>query len=118
MPGMKTISDDDLRDARDKLLTRGAELRDRLSRVRLDLSRAREPLPHDFADAAIAVENDEVLQAIEQSAVRELHHIDHALQRIDGGTFAQCEKCGEPIDRQRLLAVPYTTLCLSCAKES
>jgi DnaK suppressor protein len=118
MPGMNIISDEELRGAREKLLSRSAELRDRLNRVRQDLSRVPEPLPRDFSDAAIAVENDEVLQAIEDSAVRELHHIERALLRIKSGTFSRCEKCGTEIDRQRLLAVPYTTLCLDCAKES
>jgi DnaK suppressor protein len=115
---MKPITDDDLRAARERLLMRASELRDRLRRVREDLSRAREPLPHDFGDAAIVVENDEVLEAIEQSAVRELHHIDRALLRIGSGTFTRCETCGAEIDRQRLFAVPYTTLCLPCAKEA
>lgn len=115
---MNAISDEDLRGARERLLNRASELRDRLRRVREDLSRAREPLPRDFSDAAIVIENDEVLEAIEQSAARELHHIDRALQRIGSGAFSRCETCGAEIDRQRLFAVPYTTLCLSCAKDS
>jgi DnaK suppressor protein len=115
---MNAISDEDLRDARERLLKRATELRDRLHRVREDLSRVREPLPRDFSDAAIAVENDEVLEAIEQSALRELAHIDRALLRIGSGTFTRCETCGTEIDRQRLFAVPYTSLCLSCAKDA
>ena len=108
---MKTPSDDQLRDTRQKLLARSAELRDRLDRVKRDLRREREPLPGDSADAAIAVENDEVLQALETSAQGELGRIAHALQRLEDGTFALCEKCAAGIDAQRLQVIPYASLC-------
>jgi DnaK suppressor protein len=114
---MNPVSDDQLRTARQRLLARGAELRERLERVQRDLRREREPLPRDSADAAILVENDEVLQALEQSAARELRHIDVALERLEQGVFALCEKCGAEIDAARLVAVPYTTNCRACARD-
>ena len=113
-----TPSDEQLRSTRQKLLARDAELRDRLERVRRDLNRQREPLPRDSADAAIVIENDEVLHAFEQSASSELGRIQSALQRLEEGTFALCEKCGAEIDAERLLAVPYASLCRACARAS
>jgi RNA polymerase-binding transcription factor DksA len=115
---MNTQNDDQLRNTRDKLLARGSELRDRLQRVNLDLKREREPLPRDSADAAIVLENDEVLQAIQSSAQGELARIELALQRLEDGTFALCEKCGAEIDAARLQAVPYTSLCRDCAHDA
>lgn len=115
---MNTSSDELLRNTRQRLLARGAELRDRLDRVRRDLKREREPLPRDSADAAIAVENDEVLQALEKSAQGELGHIELALRRLDEGTFALCEKCGAGIDADRLKSIPYASLCRDCAHDS
>jgi len=115
---MNTPSEDQLRSVRRILVERGAELRERIDRVRGDLGRAREPLPRDSSDAAIAVENDEVLQAIEQSASGELRNIERALQRLEVGTFTLCEKCGAEIDADRLVAVPYATQCRHCARES
>lgn len=115
---MNTVSDDQLRNARQRLLSRGAELRDRLQRVKSDLRREREPLPGDSADAAIVVENDEVLQALEDSAARELRHIELALERLAQGVFALCEKCGAEIDDGRLTAVPYATTCRTCARDA
>jgi DnaK suppressor protein len=114
---MNALSDDALRDARQALLARSAELRDRLERVRRDLRREREPLPRDSDDAAIAVENDEVLQAIEQSADGELKLITLALERIEQGAFSVCEVCGGGIDAARLRVVPYTTKCRACARD-
>ena len=60
---------------RSRLEARGAELRERVRRVRLDLARAHQPLPKDFSDAAIAVENDEILEAIEATALGELEEV-------------------------------------------
>ena len=111
---MRNLNDDELRSTRKRLLARGAELRDRLQRVRLDLARESNPLPRDFADAAIVLENDEILAALENSAVSELRHIDAALERIDAGTFALCESCGREISADRLRAVPHATRCRDC----
>jgi RNA polymerase-binding transcription factor DksA len=96
------------------LLARAAELRDRVERVRSDLQREREPVPRDFPDAAIIVENDDVLHAIEASATGELARIGRAMARMDAGVFALCEGCGEPIEAARLATVPYASQCMNC----
>lgn len=111
------FADDELRLTRDRLLVRGAELRDRLARVRRDLARAVEPLPGDSADAAIVLENDEILVAIEETSMAELDRIHLALERLEAGTFALCEACGREIGAERLRAVPYASRCSACARE-
>jgi DnaK suppressor protein len=35
-----------------------------------------------------------------------------ALSRIDAGTYGLCERCGKPIEKARLRALPYAGLCL------
>ena len=114
---MNAQHDNRARAARTDLLSRAAQLRDRLQGVRSDLRREREPLPRDSSDAAIAVENDEVLEAIEQTAVRELAQIDAALERIELGVFGLCAHCAAEIDSARLRIVPAATHCRSCAPE-
>jgi len=42
--------------------------------------------------------------------------IQGALARIDEGSYGRCEVCGEPIETERLDALPYTTLCLADAR--
>ena len=96
----------------------GAELRDRLRRVQDDLGRRREPLPKDGPDAAIVVENDEILTAIDDAARSELNRINHALGHLDAGMFGLCEICGAEIDLARLRVVPYTCQCRSCARDA
>jgi len=109
--GQKTLQ------LRNRLLARGAELCERVLRLRSDLRREREPLPGDSADAAIVCENDEILEAIEESALVEIHHIDRALQRLDDGDYGVCERCGAEIAAPRLRAVPYATRCQRCAAD-
>lgn len=115
---MKSLPDEKLRAVREWLVARSAQLRDRVKRTQDDLRRRAEPLPRDAPDAAIIVENDEILKAIGETAWAELHHIEHALERLDAGTFAKCEQCGERIEAERLRAVPYATRCRSCAKDA
>lgn len=46
-----------------------------------------------------------------------LSKIDHALARIDAGTFGICEECEEEISLKRLEARPETTLCIRCKED-
>jgi DnaK suppressor protein len=41
-----------------------------------------------------------------------LDKIDRALERIDEGSYGLCERCGRPIEKARLKALPYATLCV------
>lgn len=43
-----------------------------------------------------------------------IYEINHALQKLQDGTFGSCETCKKPISKIRLKAVPYATLCLKC----
>jgi len=48
-----------------------------------------------------------ILEAIES----ELADVEHALRRLDEGTYGTCEACGRPIDDERLQALPAARLC-------
>jgi DnaK suppressor protein len=43
-----------------------------------------------------------------------VRNIQAALRRIEDGTFGTCTKCEEVIGRNRLVAVPWTSFCISC----
>ncbi len=49
--------------------------------------------------------------AILESIEAELTDVEHALRRLDDGTYGMCEACGLPIDEERLEALPATRLC-------
>jgi RNA polymerase-binding transcription factor DksA len=111
-------NDDDLRAIREGLVSRETELRDRIRRVQDDLSRREAPLPKDAPDAAVVIENDEILHAVDETARGEIQQIERALERLEAGTYGLCEQCGEAISADRLRAVPYAIHCRICAPDS
>jgi RNA polymerase-binding transcription factor DksA len=114
---MKTLTDDALRDARDKLLDRGDLLRDRLEHVHADLRHVREPAPPEAFGAVGVREKDEVLLAIEKSADAELYQIDSALERMEDDSLGLCTECGREIEAARFAAAPCVTHCKACARD-
>ncbi len=65
----------------------------------------------DHASEMVDRELDESLEVNAEEIVRE---IDRALGRIEDGTYGSCARCGQAIPEERLAAVPYATLCVSC----
>jgi RNA polymerase-binding transcription factor DksA len=53
-----------------------------------------------------------------QTARGILEEINAALVRIEDGMFGKCRECGAAISEQRLKALPYTPVCVRCAKTS
>lgn len=54
---------------------------------------------------------------LQQNMERMLEQVEKALQRIESGRYGTCERCGRTIDSERLDAVPYATLCITCQTE-
>jgi RNA polymerase-binding transcription factor DksA len=42
---------------------------------------------------------------------------EHALKRLDDGTYGTCEVDGEPIPEERLEALPAARLCMTCKRQ-
>lgn len=43
-----------------------------------------------------------------------LTQTEHALDRLDAGTYGLCESCGNAIGKARMQAFPRATLCVEC----
>jgi RNA polymerase-binding transcription factor DksA len=43
----------------------------------------------------------------------ELADVEHALRRLDDGSYGTCEACGRPISSDRLEAMPAARFCLN-----
>lgn len=97
---------------RKQLEQRLKELGARVEEIEDDL---RTPRSASWEDRATEIEGDEVLDALEGSAVGEIDEIRAALKRIDEGTYGTCARCGDEINQKRLEALPYATLCIQCA---
>ena len=68
------------------------------------------------ADSASETLDREIELSLEDNADHLLAAIDAALARIDAGTYGMCERCGEPIEHERLEALPYATKCIECKR--
>lgn len=69
--------------------------------------------PADDATDTLEVETD---VALERHLRGLLHEVEHALQRLEHGTYGRCASCGAAINPERLTALPYATLCLACSQ--
>jgi RNA polymerase-binding protein DksA len=94
------------------LKARLSELRTHLAKIGHELHKT---LPADSEDQAIELENQEALEVIGQAETTEIQQIEATLERISEGTYGTCAKCGEPIDRRRLKALPTAATCISCS---
>jgi DnaK suppressor protein len=45
-----------------------------------------------------------------------LEQINDALERIERGEFGVCQECAAKISEERLKALPYAPLCVTCAR--
>ena len=65
-----------------------------------------------LGDMATVTFDRELDEGLEEGAQSTLTQIDRALARLDDGTYRTCERCGNPIGDERLLARPWATLCI------
>ncbi|HEX4829765.1 MAG TPA: TraR/DksA C4-type zinc finger protein [Trebonia sp.] len=68
----------------------------------------------DEADASSKLYEREHELAISNNARDLLDQTEHALARIEAGTYGVCESCGQAVGKARLLAFPRATLCVEC----
>ena len=52
--------------------------------------------------------------ALERRIKDQLAALEHALLKLDKGTYGLCDNCGQPIDPARLEALPEASLCMKC----
>ncbi len=93
-----------------EILARDLSLR--LEKLSLDLSKTHSA---DWEEQAIERENDEVLERLRDETALELSQVQQAIQRLEKGAYTRCTRCGREISAARLQALPYTTVCISCA---
>lgn len=101
---------------RAELVAKRDQLERRMSRIRADRRGLNAPPEKDSAEQATQRENDEVLDALNESGREELGEIHAAIARIDTGDYGTCAGCGTEIPEGRLRALPATSLCVGCSE--
>lgn len=70
----------------------------------------------ETADAGTATFERERDLSIENNVRDLMQKIDRALARMDAGRFGICDRCGKPIEKARVRALPYVDLCIKDAQ--
>jgi RNA polymerase-binding protein DksA len=70
----------------------------------------------ETADAGTATFERERDLSIENNVRDLLSKIDRAMRRMDAGTYGLCDRCGKPIEKARIKALPYVDLCIKDAQ--
>jgi DnaK suppressor protein len=69
---------------------------------------------HDPEGATLAFERQHTAALLEQ-AQAQVAAVDAALERLAGGRYGVCDRCGQPIGEDRLAARPAALTCVRCA---
>jgi DnaK suppressor protein len=96
----------------DTLQKQRAETLAELERLQLALETSEVDPSVDEADPDV-VEREKILALMEALELR-LEEIDAALEVAATGGYGICERCGQPIDPERLQIMPEATLCVQC----
>jgi DnaK suppressor protein len=109
------LTDQFIRECRTRLIEMKAELLNR-SRAAVREFESRDRGSSDEGDMTMALlaEND-FLSAHERTKIR-LQEIENALARIERGNYGICEETDEPIEIERLRALPWTRLSIEGAE--
>jgi len=66
----------------------------------------------EYADAGTATFERERDLSLVNNLRDLMERIDKALAKIEDGTYGLCDRCGKPIEKLRLKALPYANLCI------
>jgi len=101
----------ELKEHRDRLTAIVGESEQELAGLMRD---AGDGAGHDQADVgATSFERDHELTVLARER-ETLAQIERALAHIADGSYGVCDSCGNPVGKNRLMAVPHATLCMSC----
>jgi len=106
-----------LKKAREALDSMRAQL---LRSVRQDISETREASKDegmDTYDLASDARDREIDLILGDRDREKLAAIDEAIGRVNEGSYGICESCESDIAEARLLALPFTRLCVNCQAE-
>jgi DnaK suppressor protein len=71
----------------------------------------------DETDLATSMINQQISCSIRDREIFKLRRIDHALERVQDGTYGHCDECEDEIGMKRLENQPWSELCIVHAEE-
>lgn len=100
-------------EARARLLAERAEVQEELDTLarRLEVKG-----DYNLGEGDPMIYQWELNLALRERAKQHLAQIDEALAQLDMGIYGRCERCGKPIEPERLAVLSHTTVCSQCAQ--
>jgi DnaK suppressor protein len=86
-------------------------LQSNLKTFKQDYQPAVEVVERASTDAA-----DDLAAGLAEIESAELAQIDEALQRLEEGSYGECQDCGKAIPQKRLQFVPFALRCVECER--
>ncbi len=101
-------------DCKKKLLETKTEILNRFAQMRLEIVVLE--TTGDEADMSSRHIAEQSSLAMNSRLRNQLLEIENALDRVERGAYGNCEETDEPIEPQRLLAIPWTRLSIEGAE--
>lgn len=114
----------DMTKFKEALIAERARLAEQIRRIddrtagrdRLDSMVSAEDFDEPGGDAASETLERSQAMAIGENFRDMLGHVDHALGKLEKGTYGQCDSCGKNIAKARLEFLPWAAMCADCRK--
>jgi len=112
---MKTLTIELIAECRKKLISMRQDILNRVRMAQLDFGHV-EKSSGDEVDQTVAQLAENHFLISQERMRTQLVEIEQALARIENGTYGICEETEEPIEVDRLFAVPWTRLSIEGAE--
>jgi DnaK suppressor protein len=106
-------NEDQITEARARLLVERAEVQMELETLK---SRLETKGDYELGEGDPMIYQWELNLAMRDRAQQHLAEIEEALEQLEMGIYGRCERCGKPIEPERLAVLSHTTVCSQCAR--
>jgi RNA polymerase-binding transcription factor DksA len=108
-----TTQDHSIAEARERLLAERAQVQSELEQLRTRLETKGD---YGLGEGDPMIYQWELNLALAERAEQHLAEIEQALEQLQLGVYGRCERCGKPIEPERLAVLSHTTVCSQCAQ--
>lgn len=105
-----------LAECKEKLIEAKSDLLNRLVEIKRNFILNSEDKGGDEADQTQRILMEKQNLSNHQRLIQMLVDIEHALRKIETGSFGICEETEEPIEEARLISLPWTRLSIEGAE--
>jgi DnaK suppressor protein len=113
---MATLTKSLVEKCKKALIETKADILNRVRDVRKDLGSSEDGKSGDEGDQTTKALAESEFLSLNERLRNQLIEIEFALVRIENGTYGTCEETEEPIEPDRLLAIPWTRLSIEGAE--